>query len=81
VVAAELALMALEVARHPTTNRTNVAQLTSHAADCVLSCQTRIGLIDDIHFIDPPMRKDGPDVSDHPTESTSTKPPSRHTAT
>jgi hypothetical protein len=49
---------------HPATDRTNAAQLASHAVDCVLSCQTRIGLIDDIHFIDP-RRKDGLDVSNH----------------
>jgi len=49
---------------HPATDRTNAAQLASHAVDCVLSCQTRVGLIDDIHFIDP-RRKDGLDVSNH----------------
>jgi len=32
--------------------------------DCVLSCQTRLGIIDDIHFINP-RRRDGLDVSNH----------------
>jgi hypothetical protein len=32
--------------------------------DCVLSCETRVGVIDDIHFIDH-ARRDGLDVSNH----------------
>jgi AAA domain len=31
---------------HPGTERANAAQLASYAVDCVLSCQTRIGIID-----------------------------------
>ncbi|GGM88137.1 AAA family ATPase [Dactylosporangium sucinum] len=49
---------------HPGTERANAAQLASHAVDCVLSCQTRVGIIDDLHFIDP-HRKDGVEVSNH----------------
>jgi hypothetical protein len=49
---------------HPGTERANAAQLASYAVDCVLSCDTRIGIIDDIHFIDP-YRKDGVEVSNH----------------
>jgi hypothetical protein len=56
--------MICEFYGHPGTNRANAAQLASHALDCVLSCQTRVGIIDDIHFIDP-RRKDGLDVSNH----------------
>jgi hypothetical protein len=49
---------------HPGTSRASAAQLASYALDCVLSCQTRAGIIDDLHFIDP-RRKDGLDVSNH----------------
>jgi len=49
---------------HPGAGRASAAQLASQAVDCVLSCQTRIGIIDDLHFIDP-RRKDGLDVSNH----------------
>jgi AAA domain len=49
---------------HPGINRASAAQLASYALDCVLSCQTRVGIIDDLHFIDP-RRKDGLDVSNH----------------
>lgn len=49
---------------HPGTERANAAQLASYAVDCVLSCDTRVGVIDDIHFIDP-HRKDGVEVSNH----------------
>ncbi|HEY2579899.1 MAG TPA: AAA family ATPase [Streptosporangiaceae bacterium] len=56
--------MICEFYGHPGTNRANAAQLASHALDCVLSCETRLGFIDDVHFIDP-RRKDGLDVSNH----------------
>jgi hypothetical protein len=56
--------MICEFYGHPGTNRSTAAQLASHALDCVLSCQTRVGIIDDVHFIDP-RRKDGLDVSNH----------------
>ena len=49
---------------HPGTDRANAARLASYAVDCVLSCDTRIGVIDDIHFINP-AHKDGLDVSNH----------------
>jgi hypothetical protein len=49
---------------HPGTERANAAQLAGHAVDCVLSCETRIGIIDDVHFINP-QRRDGLDVSNH----------------
>jgi hypothetical protein len=32
--------------------------------DCVLSCETGVGIIDDVHFTDP-RRKNGLDVSNH----------------
>jgi len=44
--------MICEFYGHPATNRANAAQLASHALDLVLSCQTRVGIIDDVHFID-----------------------------
>jgi hypothetical protein len=49
---------------HPGSDRANAAQLASFAVDCVLSCGTRIGIIDDLHFVDP-NRRDGVDVSNH----------------
>jgi hypothetical protein len=49
---------------HPGTDRANAAQLASYAVDCVLSCDTRIGIIDDLHFINPADR-DGLAVSNH----------------
>jgi len=56
--------MICEFYGHPATGRANAAQLASHAVDCVLSCQTRVGIIDDVHFIDP-RRTDGLNVSNH----------------
>lgn len=56
--------MICEFYGHPGTYRGSAAELASQAVDCVLSCRSRIGLIDDLHFIDP-ARKDGVDVSNH----------------
>lgn len=56
--------MICEFYGHPGTDRANAAQLASFAVDCVISCQTRIGLIDDLHFIDP-NKRDGIEVSNH----------------
>lgn len=56
--------MICEFYGHPGTDRANAARLASYAVDCVLSCDTRIGIIDDIHFINP-AHKDGLDVSNH----------------
>lgn len=49
---------------HPGTDRANAAQLASYAVDCVLSCDTRVGIIDDLHFVNPADR-DGLAVSNH----------------
>ena len=49
---------------HPGAGRASAAQLAGQAVDCVLSCESRVGIIDDLHFIDP-RRKDGLDVSNH----------------
>ncbi|MFE3279532.1 AAA family ATPase [Nocardia sp. NPDC059239] len=49
---------------HPGADRGNAAQLGTFALDCVLSCSTRIGIIDDVHFIDQ-RSKDGLAVSNH----------------
>jgi len=56
--------MICEFYGHPGTERASAAQLASFAVDCVLSCHTRIGIIDDLHFIDP-NRRDGVEVSNH----------------
>lgn len=56
--------MICEFYGHPGTDKANAAQLASHAVDCVLSCESTLGIIDDIHFINP-RRKDGLDVSNH----------------
>ena len=56
--------MICEFYGHPATDRANAAQLASFAVDCVLSCATRIGIIDDLHFIDL-ARRDGIEVSNH----------------
>lgn len=56
--------MICEFYGHPGTDRASAAQLASFAVDCVISCQTSVGLIDDLHFIDP-NRRDGIEVSNH----------------
>lgn len=56
--------MICEFYGHPGTDRANAAQLATFAVDCVLSCQTRIGIVDDLHFIDM-SRRDGLEVSNH----------------
>ncbi|WP_210572913.1 TniB family NTP-binding protein [Streptomyces sp. GESEQ-4] len=56
--------MICEYYGHPATDRANAAALASHALDCVLSCETQLGIIDDIHFIDLD-RRDGLAVSNH----------------
>jgi hypothetical protein len=56
--------MICEFYGHPGTDKASAAQLATFAVDCVLSCHTRIGIIDDLHFIDP-NRRDGVDVSNH----------------
>ncbi|MEU6346566.1 TniB family NTP-binding protein [Streptomyces sp. NPDC046977] len=56
--------MICEFYGHPATDRANAATLASHALDCVLSCETQLGVIDDIHFIDLD-RRDGMAVSNH----------------
>lgn len=56
--------MICEFYGHPATDRASAAALASHALDCVLSCETQLGIIDDIHFIDLD-RRDGLAVSNH----------------
>jgi hypothetical protein len=51
---------AVTSARH----RLSADRLVGFALDCVISCETVLGIIDDIHFIDP-RRKDGLDVTNH----------------
>ncbi|MCE7010073.1 TniB family NTP-binding protein [Kibdelosporangium philippinense] len=56
--------MICEFYAHPGAARGTAAQLATYALDCVLQCQTRVGIIDDIHFIDQ-HSKDGLAVSNH----------------
>lgn len=56
--------MICEFYAHPGAERSSAAQLASHALDCVLSCDTRLAVIDDVHFINPSHR-DGIAVSNH----------------
>ncbi|GGT55962.1 hypothetical protein GCM10010207_65030 [Streptomyces atratus] len=39
--------MICEYYGHPATDRANAAALASHALDCVLSCETQLGIVDD----------------------------------
>ena len=54
----------LEFYGHPAASRSTRAQLGSLAVDCVLSCATRLIIIDDLHFIDFKHRN-GAEVSNH----------------
>ena len=56
--------MICEFYGHPGTDRANAARLASYAVDCVLGCATLVGVIEDVHFINP-VHKDGLDVSNH----------------
>src|SRR5437763_13792368 len=49
---------------HPGWARANAALLADRATDCVLSCQTRLIIIDDVHFLDM-NRRDGREVANH----------------
>jgi hypothetical protein len=49
---------------HPGADRGNVDQLGRWALDCVLSCETRLLIIDDIHFLHW-QRKGGVEISHH----------------
>lgn len=54
----------LEFYGHPAASRASRTQLGSLAVDCVLSCATRVIVIDDLHFIDFTHRN-GLEVSNH----------------
>ncbi|MBB2923187.1 AAA family ATPase [Cellulomonas cellasea] len=54
----------LEFYGHPAAAKSSTSSLGSLAVDCVLSCQTRLIVIDDLHFIDFKHRN-GLDVSNH----------------
>lgn len=49
---------------HPAVGRATSSRLASLAVDCVMSCQTRIVVIDDLHFVDFKHRA-GVEVSNH----------------
>ncbi|WP_327007653.1 AAA family ATPase [Dactylosporangium sp. NBC_01737] len=53
----------LEFYGHPG-RRGNAKQLASRALDCILSCYTKLIIIDDVHFLDV-RRRDGVEVSNH----------------
>jgi AAA domain len=59
-----LNLKMLEFYGHPAASRASRTQLGSLAVDCVLSCATRVIVIDDLHFIDFTHRN-GLEVSNH----------------
>lgn len=56
--------MICEFYGHPASRRASSSQLGSFAVDCVLSCSTRLAVIDDVHFVDQ-HRLDGVAVSNH----------------
>ncbi|MGW3690925.1 AAA family ATPase [Streptomyces sp. NPDC005125] len=56
--------MICEFYGHPGAAHGTAAQLATFALDCVLKCDTRIGIIDDVHFINQNSR-DGLAVSNH----------------
>jgi hypothetical protein len=52
---------------HPATGRygkSTTGQLATQALDCILSCRTRLVVVDDVHFLDM-RRRDGIEVSNH----------------
>jgi hypothetical protein len=49
---------------HPGADKGNAVQLGHRAADCVLSCQTKLVIVDDVHFLDM-NRRDGREVANH----------------
>ncbi len=49
---------------HPGWEKGNATRLADRATDCVLSCQTRLIIIDDVHFLDM-NRRDGREVANH----------------
>jgi AAA domain len=48
----------------PGHDRGNAEELGHRAADAVLSCDVRLCVVDDVHFLDP-RRRDGRDVANH----------------
>lgn len=54
----------LEFYGHPAALRSTSSRLASLAVDCVVSCQTRLVVIDDLHFVDFAHRA-GTEVSNH----------------
>lgn len=49
---------------HPGANRASTSRLAALAVDCVRSCQTKLIVFDDVHFIDYKHRR-GQEVSNH----------------
>lgn len=54
----------LEFYGHPGATRATRSRLTSLAMDCVISCETRLIIIDDLHFVDF-RHRNGLEVSNH----------------
>lgn len=49
---------------HPGRGRRTAAQLASRALDCILSCETQLVIVDDVHFVNL-GRRDGVEVANH----------------
>jgi hypothetical protein len=49
---------------HPGADKGNATQLANRATDCVLSCGTRLVIVDDVHFLDM-NRRDCREVANH----------------
>jgi hypothetical protein len=49
---------------HPGAETGNATQLAARAADCLLSCDTKLIIIDDVHFLDL-NRRDSRQVANH----------------
>ncbi len=49
---------------HPTPHRGTATQLASRALDCILSCETQLLVVDDVHFVNV-NRRDGVEVANH----------------
>jgi len=56
--------MICEFFGHPAPTRGTAAHLASRALDCILSCETQLVIIDDVHFINL-GRRDGVEVANH----------------
>ena len=56
--------MICEFFAHPSPSRGTAAQLASRALDCILSCETQLVIVDDVHFVNM-GRRDGVEIANH----------------